>query len=88
MDCMRLVSPQHFDLCNDEYRCQHRQCRHLDSRTTDDNEYRFSHRKTVRACKPASFWWEKRDTVVNLVRGFALFRAVDVQLLVKLNFIF
>ena len=49
---------------------------------------RFSNRKTVRACKPASFWWEKRDTVVSLVVGFALFRAVDVQLLVKLNFIF
>ena len=32
---------------------------------------RFSHRTTVSARKPASFWREKRDTGVILVRGFA-----------------
>ena len=32
---------------------------------------RFSHRTTLSARKPASFWREKRDTVVILVRGFA-----------------
>ena len=32
---------------------------------------RFSHRKILSARKPASFWWEIRDTVVILVRGFS-----------------
>ena len=32
---------------------------------------RFSHRATLSARKPASFWREKRDAVVILVRGFA-----------------
>ena len=32
---------------------------------------RFSHRTTASVRKPASFWWEKRDTIVILVRGFA-----------------
>ena len=32
---------------------------------------RFSHKATVSARKPASFWREKRDTVFILVRGFS-----------------
>ena len=32
---------------------------------------RFSHRTTVSARKPASFWQEKHDTVVILVLGFS-----------------
>ena len=32
---------------------------------------RFSQRTTLSARKPASFWREKRDTVIILVRGFA-----------------
>ena len=31
----------------------------------------FSHKTIVRACKPASFWQEKCDTVFILVQGFA-----------------
>ena len=31
---------------------------------------RFSHSMTTSVWKPASFWREKRDTAVNLVRGF------------------
>jgi len=30
---------------------------------------RFSQRKTLTVYKPASFWWEKRNTVVVFVRG-------------------
>ena len=47
-----------------------REYRALDSRTRTTTSTRFSHR-TVSARKPASFWREKRDTVVILVRGFA-----------------
>ena len=43
----------------------------LDSRTRTTTSTRFSHRTTLSARKPASFWREKRDTVVILVRGFA-----------------
>ena len=43
----------------------------LDSRTRKTTSTRFSHRTTLSARKPASFWREKRDTVVILVRGFA-----------------
>ena len=43
----------------------------LDSRTTTTTSTRFSHRTTLSARKPASFWREKGDTVVILVRGFA-----------------
>ena len=32
---------------------------------------RFSHRTTVVARKPWSFWQEKLDTMVILVQGFA-----------------
>ena len=32
---------------------------------------RFSHRITLGAHKSASFWREKHDTIVILVRGFA-----------------
>ena len=32
---------------------------------------RFSHRTTLSARKPRSFWREKLDTVVILLRGFA-----------------
>jgi len=32
---------------------------------------RFSHKTAVSALKPASFGWEKLDTVVTFVRGFA-----------------
>ena len=45
--------------------------RPLDSRTRTTTSTRFSHSTTLSARKPASFWWEKRDTVVILVRGFA-----------------
>ena len=45
--------------------------RALDSRTRTSTSTRFSHRTTSSAGKPASFWREKRDTVVILVRGFA-----------------
>ena len=31
----------------------------------------FSHRTTLSACKPASFWREKCDTIVILEQGFA-----------------
>lgn len=30
---------------------------------------RFSQRKTLRVYKPASFWWEKPNIVVIVVRG-------------------
>jgi len=45
--------------------------RALDSRTRTTTSTRFSHRATLSARKPTSFWREKRDTVVILVRGFA-----------------
>ena len=48
-----------------------RQKRALDSRTRTTTSTRFSHRATLVARKPTSFWREKRDTVVILVRGFA-----------------
>ena len=34
---------------------------------------RFSHGAILSARKPTSFWREKRDTIVILVRGFAGF---------------
>ena len=43
----------------------------LDSRTRMTPNTRFCHRTTVTARKPASFWQEKRDIVVILVRDFA-----------------
>ena len=43
----------------------------LDSRTRTTMSTRFSHETTLRARKPTSFWREKRDTDVILVRGFA-----------------
>ena len=43
----------------------------LDSRTRTTTSTRFSHKTTLSARKPTSFWREKRDTVVILVRGFA-----------------
>mgnify|MGYP000677641609 CR=1 FL=1 len=44
----------------------------LDTWTTTTTSTRFSHRTTLSARKPMSFWREKRDTaVVILVRGFA-----------------
>ena len=45
--------------------------RDLDSSTRTTTSTKFSHRKTLSARKPASFWREKRVTVVILVRGFA-----------------
>ena len=42
-----------------------------DSRTRTTTSTRFSHRPTVNARKAASFWWEKRVTVIILARGFA-----------------
>ena len=47
------------------------QYRALDSRTRTTTSTRFSHRTTLSARKPASFWREKRDIVVILVQGFA-----------------
>ena len=47
------------------------QYRALDSRTRTTTSTKFSHSTTVSARKPASFWREKRDTVVILVRDFA-----------------
>ena len=32
---------------------------------------RLSHRTTLSTRKPVSFWWEKHDSVVTLVQGFA-----------------
>ena len=58
-------------------RCRMRQKSYRVNRPLDSSarttrrSTRFSHRTTVRARKPASFWREKRDTVVILVRGFA-----------------
>ena len=48
-----------------------REERALDSRTRTSTSTRFSHRTTLSARKPASFWREKRHTVVILLRGFA-----------------
>ena len=48
-----------------------RQNRALDSRTRTTMSTRFSHRTTVSMHKPASFWQEKRDTVIILVQGLA-----------------
>ena len=47
------------------------QYRALDSRTRTTTSTKFSHSTTVSARKPASFWREKRVTVVILVRDFA-----------------
>jgi len=44
------------------------QNRELNSRTRTTTITRFSHRTTLSARKPTSFW---RETVVILVRGFA-----------------
>ena len=41
------------------------------SRTRTSASTRLSHRTTVSAPTPPSFWREKRDAVVSLVRGFA-----------------
>ena len=43
----------------------------LDTKTKTRTSTRVSHRTTLRARKPASFWREKRDAVVILLRGFA-----------------
>ena len=43
----------------------------FDSRKRTTTSTRFSYRATLSARKPTSFWREKRDTVVTLVRGFA-----------------
>ena len=48
-----------------------KQYRDLDSKTRTTTSTRFSRRTTLSVRKPASFWREKRDTVVILVRGFA-----------------
>ena len=45
--------------------------RALDFRTRTTMSTRFPHRNTLSACKPASFWQEKRDAVIILVQGFA-----------------
>ena len=45
--------------------------RTLDCRTRTTTSTTCSHRTTLSARKPTSFWREKRDTVVILVRGFA-----------------
>ena len=45
--------------------------RRTSSRTRTRKSTRFSHRTTLSARKPASFWREKRDTIVILVQGFA-----------------
>ena len=42
----------------------------FDSRTRTATSTRFSHRTTVSTRKPASFWREKRETVVILLQGF------------------
>ena len=44
--------------------------RALDSRTRKTASSIFSHSSTLSAPKPASFWREKRGTIVILVRGF------------------
>ena len=50
----------------------------LDSRTRTTTSTRFSHdRATLSARKPASFWREKRDTVVILHLQKILLRCVD-----------
>ena len=48
-----------------------KQQRALDSSARTTTSTRFSHKATVSARKPASFWREKRDAAVILVRGFA-----------------
>ena len=40
---------------------------------------RFSHRTTVSAHKPASFWWEKHDTFIILVQGFEKMLSLSKQ---------
>ena len=47
------------------------QCIFLNSSTRTTTSTRFSRRKILSTRKPVSFWWEIRDTVVILVRGFA-----------------
>ena len=52
-------------------KCCERLARPLDSRTRTTTSTIFWHRTTLSARKPASFWREKRDAVVILVRDFA-----------------
>ena len=53
--------------------------RALDSRTRTTTSTNLFHRKTASARKPASFWREKRVTVVILVRDFAKNDVVSKQ---------
>ena len=56
--------------------------RSLDSRTIT----RFSLRITASVRKPASYWREKRDTIVILVRGFAIMLSCQNKPRTRLQF--
>ena len=69
--CKRSFVSNNWCLVLTEYRA-------LDSRTRTTTTTRFSYRTTVSARKPASFWREKRATIVILERGFAKMSSVVV----------